>query len=209
MGRPQRDLLALAAVVEADWAKLKAAYDDRQRKLQDANRSAQFYADSDDAEEFIAENQVQKHDQERGRKEERARGKEPEKKKVLTDGLAHRPPHLASRPSFRPPARPPARVVSRLLALSCACLLTLTYVCCISQVVVNSFEATNDEETALNMLKKQAAVQGDIDSFEFSIKALRALAESLVASNHFDKENIDARRVRSRALHSPGPRVWR
>ena len=208
MGRPQRDLLALAAVVEADWAKLKAAYDDRQRKLQDANRSAQFYADSDDAEEFIAENQVQKHDQERGRKEERARGKEPEKM-ALTDGLAHRPPHLASRPSFRPPARPPARVVSRPPALSCACLLTLTYVCCISQVVVNSFEATNDEETALNMLKKQAAVQGDIDSFEFSIKALRALAESLVASNHFDKENIDARRVRSRALHSPAPRVLR
>ena len=74
---------------------------------------------------------------------------------------------------------------------------------------MNSFEATNDEETALNMLKKQAAVQGDIDSFEFSIKALRALAESLVASNHFDKENIDARRVRSRALHSPAPRVLR
>lgn len=54
----QRDLVALAGVVETDWARLKAAYEDRQRKLMDANRSAQFYADATDAADFITENQV-------------------------------------------------------------------------------------------------------------------------------------------------------
>ena len=107
--------------MEADWARLKAAYENRQRKLQDANRSAQFYADANDAEEFISENQT----------------------------------------------------------------------------VVNSFDAGRDEEAAVNMLKKQAAVQGDIDSFEFSIKALRALAQTLVDGDHFDKAEIAARRVRT------------
>ena len=51
----QKNLVQLAGVVEADWARLKAAFDDRQKKLVDANRAAQFYADAVDADDFIAD----------------------------------------------------------------------------------------------------------------------------------------------------------
>jgi small ligand-binding sensory domain FIST len=139
----QRDLVALAGVVETDWARLKAAYEDRQRKLLDANRSAQFYADATDAADFISENQVR-----------------------------------------------------RVVCMLGAALPPILMIGGAGQAVLASFDAARDEESANNMLKKQVAVQADIDSYEFSIKALRTLAQSLIDGNHFDKEAIGRRRVR-------------
>ena len=64
-----------------------------------------------------------------------------------------------------------------------------------------------DEEAASNQLKKHQAIQADVDSFEFSIKAQRGLAQSLADENHFDKANIVQRRVRAMAnRREPGDR---
>jgi len=57
-------------------------------------------------------------------------------------------------------------------------------------------ETGRDEETATNLLKKQQAIEAEVDSYEYSIKALRLLAQSLVEDDHFDKANIEKRRVR-------------
>ena len=57
-------------------------------------------------------------------------------------------------------------------------------------------ETGRDEETATNLLKKQQAIEAEVDSYEYSIKALRSLAQSLVEADHFDKANIEKRRVR-------------
>jgi len=64
------------------------------------------------------------------------------------------------------------------------------------QPLVGAGETGRDEETATNLLKKQQAIEAEVDSYEYSIKALRALAQSLVEADHFDKANIEKRRVR-------------